>query len=63
MSANELPDGIDGDDVECMSFWRNNTIPVGKGRTVSEALANLYIQLNNDKVADEADAFDEDVPW
>lgn len=63
LSANELPDGIDGDDVDCMSFWRNNTIPVGKGRTVSEALANLYIQLNNDKVADEADAFDEDVPW
>ena len=63
LSANELPDGIDGDDVDCMSFWRNNTIPVGKGRTVSEALANLYIQLNKDKVADEAGAFDEDVPW
>lgn len=45
LSANELPDGIDGDDVDCMSFWRNNTIPVGKGRTVSEALANLYVLL------------------
>lgn len=45
LSATELPDAIDGDDVDCMSFWRNNTIPVGKGRTVGEALANLYVLL------------------
>lgn len=63
LSADELPDGIDGDDVECMAFWRNNTIPVGKGRTVSEALADLYVQLKNDKDADEADASGEEVPW
>ena len=62
ISASELPDGIDGDDTECMAFWRNNTIPVGKGRTGSEALANLYIQLKNKK-DDEANVSGNNFPW
>lgn len=62
LSASELPDGIDGDDTECMAFWRNNTIPVGKGRTIGEALANLYVQLKNKK-DDEKTISGEDFPW
>lgn len=41
----EVPKGVDGDDVECMSFWFDNKILYGKGRTVSEALGDLYIKL------------------
>ena len=41
----DVPDGAEGDDVDCHSFWLNNEIVCGKGRTVSEALADLYIKL------------------
>lgn len=45
----EIPPDIDSDDVWCHNFWNeqenNPTYFVGKGDTVSEALADLYIKL------------------
>ena len=35
----------EGDDCDCDSFWVENEVVCGKGRTVSEALADLYIKL------------------
>lgn len=43
------PPEAEDDDVVCMNFWyeqeKNPTYIVGKGNTVSEALADLYIKL------------------
>lgn len=45
----EIPIDIALDDVCCMEFWENEENKqkyiVGKGRTVSEALADLYVKL------------------
>ncbi len=45
----EIPTEIADNDVPCRNFWYeqedNPTYIVGKGDTVSEALADLYIQL------------------
>ena len=45
----EIPMDIALSDVCCMEFWDNEenqkNYIVGKGRTVSEALADLYIKL------------------
>ena len=45
----EIPTEIEDSDVPCRNFWYNqednSTYIVGKGNTVSEALADLYIQL------------------
>ena len=43
--SDEIPLAVDGDDVDCHAFWLENKIPVGKGRTVSEALVDLYTKL------------------
>lgn len=47
----EIPSDIDSDDVWCHNFWHeqeeNPTYFVGKGDTVSEALADLYIKLKS----------------
>lgn len=43
-----LPSEIDDDDVTCYDFWSGKDCQryvIGKGRTVSEALADLYIKL------------------
>lgn len=45
--AEDVPEGIEADDVGCHSFWLDNEIVCGKGRTVCEALADLYMKLNN----------------
>lgn len=45
LDADEVPDDIYSDDCGCHNFWLHNEIVCGKGRTVSEALANLYIKL------------------
>ena len=46
---NEIPSEIDDEDAVCRNFWYaqedNPTYIVGKGNTVSEALADLYINL------------------
>lgn len=55
--AENLPPEIDGDDVDCHAFWLGNKIPVGKGRTVSEALADLYIKLKRDDSPELTDDF------
>jgi hypothetical protein len=43
------PPEVEADDVVCRNFWYaqedNPTYMVGKGNTVSEALADLYIKL------------------
>lgn len=43
--AEDIPSETDGGDVDCYEFWLTNEIVFGKGRTVSEALADLYIKL------------------
>ena len=45
LEADEVPEDVYSDDCGCHDFWKNNDIICGKGRTVSEALANLYIEL------------------
>jgi hypothetical protein len=45
MEPNEIPEGPFADDVGCYDFWRNNTIPVGRGRTPSEAIDDLMKKL------------------
>lgn len=48
----DIPKAVYGDDVECMNFWFDNKIICGKGRTVSEAVGDLYIKLKR-RAADE----------
>jgi len=43
--AEDVPEGAEADDCGCHSFWLDNEIICGKGRTVSEALADLYMKL------------------
>lgn len=45
MEPNEIPEGPFADDVGYYDFWRNNTIPVGRGRTPNEAIADLIKKL------------------
>ena len=45
LDADEVPDDIYSDDCGCYSFWTHNEIVCGKGKTVSEALADLYMKL------------------
>lgn len=45
LDADEIPDDIYADDCVCYDFWKHNEIICGKGRTVSEALADLYCKL------------------
>lgn len=49
LAADEVPEGIYGDDCGCYEFWLDNEIICGKGRTVSEALADLYIKLKGEQ--------------
>ena len=46
LDTDEVPTEIASDDVTCMNFWYENTIPCGKGATVEEAVGNLYIALH-----------------
>lgn len=48
LDADEVPDGIYFDDCGCHEFWLENEIVCGKGRTVSEALADLYIKIKKE---------------
>lgn len=43
--AEDVPCGAEADDCDCYGFWLENEIVCGKGRTVSEALADLYMKL------------------
>ena len=48
LDSAEVPIDIGADDVSCFSFWRTDEADkyiIGKGDTVSEALADLYIKL------------------
>lgn len=48
LHAEEVPIDINCDDVSCFSFWWTDEADkyiIGKGDTVSEALADLYIKL------------------
>ena len=40
-----IPEGVEYDGDDGMDFWENNEIVCGKGNTVSEALADLYVKL------------------
>ncbi len=50
----DIPEGILGDDVTAMEFWDyySKDYIVGKCRTVSEALSDLYIKLNKGRAND-----------
>ena len=37
----DVPDGVDGGDTECESFWNDNEYAVGRGSTPQEAFDNL----------------------
>lgn len=52
LDANEIPEDIYFDDYGWLDFWRENSIVCGKGRTVSEALADLYIKLHGGRIND-----------
>ena len=43
--AEDIPPEVDGDDVDCYEFWLTNKMICGKGRTLKEAVADLYIKL------------------
>ena len=49
LDFDEIPQGVSGDDATAMEFWDyySKDYIVGKGRTVSEALLDLYIKLKN----------------
>ena len=48
LDAEEIPIDINADDVSCFNFWwtdKADKYIIGKGDTVNEALADLYIKL------------------
>ncbi len=49
LDANEVPEGIYSNDCGCHEFWLTNKIVCGKGKTVSEALADLYLKLKKER--------------
>jgi hypothetical protein len=40
-----IPDGVEYDGADGLDFFEKNKIVYGKGATVSEALADLYVKL------------------
>ena len=52
LDANEIPEDIYYDDCGSCDFWLENSIVCGKGRTVSEAVVDLYIKLNKGRAND-----------
>lgn len=40
-----IPDGVEYDGGDALDFWEENKIVYGKGRTVSEAVADLYCKM------------------
>lgn len=44
--AEDVPEAASGDDESCYNFWLYNEIVCGIGRTVSGAVADLYLKLN-----------------
>lgn len=48
----ELPEEAFGDDVTCRCFWADQEIAVGRGSTPNEALFDLAIALEHEKLKD-----------
>ena len=48
----ELPEEVFGDDVTCRCFWDDIEIAVGRGSTPTEALFDLVIALEHEKLKD-----------
>ena len=46
---NQIPGGVDGDDISCSNFWgdneQNETYVVGLGKTPDESLEDLCLKL------------------
>jgi hypothetical protein len=59
LDFDEIPNGINGNDVSCHEFWLDNEIPVGRGSTIHEAIYDLYIHLLYKKGNDSEDDFEE----
>lgn len=46
LDADVIPEGAQGyDGFDALDFWEDNKIPCGKGRTVSEAVLDLYVKM------------------
>lgn len=45
LDFDEVPEDVNGDDTECVHFWRCYDEPVGKGATVQEAIDDLVEQV------------------
>ena len=45
LDADAIPEAQAGGDTECMVFWEDNTIIVGKGNCPLEAMVNLELQI------------------
>lgn len=46
LEADAIPEGAQGyDGYDALDFWENNKTPCGKGRTVSEAVLDLYLKM------------------
>ena len=43
--AIDIPEDVNAGDEFCWDFWEKNKIVCGKGRTVSEAIADLYVKM------------------
>lgn len=48
---NQIPDGVDGDDISCSNFWeankQNEIYVVGLGKTINKSLQDLCLKLKN----------------
>lgn len=47
MDYYQVPEDIDGGDIECMMFWESYTGCVGKGNTVEEAFSDLVVKMSS----------------
>lgn len=46
LEADAIPEGAQGyDGDDALDFWENDKTPCGKGRTVSEAVLDLYVKM------------------
>lgn len=46
MLEKDIPKGVQGNDEECIYYWNQNNIIVGRGDTPTEAYNDLYNKLN-----------------
>ncbi len=45
LSYDQIPEGPEEGDGDCMTFWQTYTFPVGKGATPQAALEDLDVKM------------------